>query len=185
MKSAAWLLLLLVACAGPGPDSFAPVTPISTPGPDCPSCPTCEKQTDPTCPESPPCPECPKPPEPVARDWHCMDLDPPKEQGSSFCWLSASVCESYHQQVVKDPKQYGKPSACTTQQIAFCFSLWNPRTMIRQMRCARTLEDCKVRRQLGIVAPETKHMQASACESAQNTDTFSDTDDGNELNPLP
>ena len=176
MKLAGWLLLL-VACAGS--DSPAPATPVSTLDAECPSCPTCETQSCPTC------PQCPSPPpEPATADWHCLELTPPLNGIKSFCWSTASVCESYRQKAQANTTQYGSPSACTTQRTAFCFYLGDPNPMSRQTLCSRTPEHCEARRQANINAKPSTTTIVSKCRPLLNTDTFS-YDDGNGLNPLP
>lgn len=160
-------LLLLVACAG-SPTSATPVPPTPAVAiPDCPTCPACEQQ------ECPTCPECPKAPEPVAADWHCMELTPPLNKVKSYCWPSSAVCERYREKALKDPKHYGKPSACRAQRTAFCHYLGDPNPMSRQTLCSGTLEECEIRRQTNIVAPPSNTTIISKCRPMLNTDTFS------------
>jgi hypothetical protein len=182
MKSAVLLLLSLVACAGsPAPEPA--ITPTLVP--DCSSCPTCDKQVSPTCPECPKSPACSKPAEPVAVDWHCMELNPPREKSISYCWPSSSVCEGYRQKALKKPKKWGAISACSPHRTAYCFYRGDPTPMSRQTLCALTLEHCEEHRRLHSKTDTTETTYLSACEPTLNTDTFIYDDNGKALNYLP
>ena len=57
--------------------------------------------------------------------------------------------------------------------------------MSRQTVCTLTLEHCEKQRQLHRETGITETTYISPCQPALNTDSFTYTDDGNDLNPLP
>ncbi len=90
---------------------------------------------------------------------------------SGYCWPSRETCNYRSDYVTKH--KLGKPSTCTTQPTAHCLQVVNPKTMNRQTVCARTSENCEIRRQYLIENPLVETHEVTPCVHALNTDTFS------------
>ena len=175
MKAAVWLLAL-AACAGtPVPEA------MSTPAPVCPACSTCDQPTCPTCSACPTCPACPKPLEPVAIDWQCLALNPPRGSSKSYCFPTSTVCDDYRRKAQKKRKKWGRVKPCIPQPSAFCFNRADPRPMNRQAACARTLEHCEEQLRFHKTNGITETTYLSTCQPTLNTDTYAYDDEGNSV----
>ena len=99
-----------------------------------------------------------------------MDLDRPEGFVSSYCFTLARVCEESRKLVVK--RKMGKPSACITQDIAFCIVATDATTVSRGLLCARSEQACQDQRTrlLATKPPEFDHL--TECEPMRNTDTY-------------
>lgn len=157
-------LFALFACTQPAAVPKAVTS--STTCPDCPACPTrvCPTLDCRTCPTT----DAPKP-STATTDWHCMDIIRSTGSVSGFCYTLAHTCEDTRAEVRR--KQLGKPSACVAQRIAHCFETTRAWTMSRQLVCARTAENCEVRRKYLLERPPVAN-DATECRPTLNQDTY-------------
>ncbi len=128
MRWSIWLFVLAACRTQPIPTTPVVTCPVAAcPQPNCPACPQLVTRQAPN-----------------ARDWHCHDMHRPNMPVSGYCRSSPRACESNRQDVIA--RNVGTPNPCVTQSIAYCFVIVDPITMNRQRACARTLENCKRRR---------------------------------------
>ncbi len=162
MRAGGWasIVIVLSACTNPRP----PVAPR----PATAECPASPQPTDPKteCPEKK-CPECPKPPPPpAAKDWHCLDRRGPDGTVTTYCWITSSICENKRKRIAK--KRLGNPSECVTQRTAYCFTVTSPSVTSWQTLCARTAENCEIRRQATRAKPAIADWNVGPCKPSLN-----------------
>ncbi len=68
-------------------------------------------------------------------------------------------------------KNFGKPSNCTPQRTAYCAIATHAQSLSRRMLCARTLENCEIRRKDALEVQQAIN-HATPCKATRNVDTF-------------
>ena len=66
----------------------------------------------------------------------------------------------------------GRLSTCTTQAIAYCLQVTNAPVMSRQTLCARTAENCELRKEDVRKNPVLPYEVVSECRPIRNTEDY-------------
>jgi hypothetical protein len=105
----------------------------------------------------------------MVRDWHCFDIHRPTGVISGFCFGHANACTLKRKEAIEN--RAGKISACTPQRAAACFQVASPLALSRQLWCARTLDNCRIRREYvtKLLRPASR---MSECKLVLSTDDF-------------
>jgi hypothetical protein len=69
-------------------------------------------------------------------------------------------------------RRLGKATPCVTQKIAYCIEFVDFEVMSRQLACARTAENCRIRREYAIEKVSNTSAKVSGCRALRSSGEF-------------